>query len=255
MYIVACLLLGAELAAQAPRELSKGDVVRVWSSRRRLTEQNGWVDDRIGSMLSLKVASQARLETDELYTTLVLDTADVDSIEVQRGGRWWRANFSGRPFVVADTRIRQPNALERIQPYTRVRLWSRVNGIDGAAGVLVNERPDTLELHFTAGPPAPPRLIPVAEIDRMKVPARGWSTWTGAKRGMAVGAVSGIGYEVANDFCIGNHPDLPTPPNCSPFSGRTVAYGLIGAGTGAVAGMVFAAWTRHRWVKVALPGR
>jgi hypothetical protein len=258
LYLSLCLLIAAQAAAaQTPNELVKGESVRIWSYRHRLVAQNAWVDGLIGSVLSLKVPAEAHLETDALYTTLAVDTAEVDTLEVQDHGLWWRANFAGRPFVAVDPRVRQPNALERVPLYTRVRVWSRINGISGATGALVNMRPDSIDVHFAPGRVAPPRALALSDVEKMRMRAHGWSWWKGARAFGTAGLIGGVVIAQAIAPC--GHPDHPTSilegPSCGVISDKTGSYGLAGAAVGAVTGVAFAHWTRHRWIEIALPGR
>ena len=250
-----CLVLAADIAAgQQPTLLRKGDNVRLWSARRHLLKQNGWMESLTGSVLSLRVPADAHLETDELYTTLILDTAEIDTLEVQRDGAWWRANFSGLPFTLVDPRAHSDNVLERIPLYTRVRVWSPLNQLDGNRGVLVDVRADTIDVHFAPGEPTPPRALAITTLQRVQVPRERLAYTTGVWRGAITGAVLGVITALATESCAGTGPtDAIHSPQCAVFSKNAVPYGLVGAAAGSVAGAVYAWWTRSRWTDVALP--
>jgi hypothetical protein len=227
--------------------LQKGATVRVWSAHHGLVARKGWIDARSGDSLTLKVAADAHLEYDDRWQMITLARWEVDTIDVQAQGRWWRSGFTDASPRLLPEVAPAKSALTQVPNQTPVRLWSRANRLDGAQAVLVNQRDDTLDVAFgrpSGAATRDVRSIATSRIDRLQVPARGFAYGKGAWRGFAIGATLGFGGTLLTDQC--------TKQNCTIVPPLAIQNGLIGAGSGIVLGLLSSYWSHHRWKTVDL---
>jgi hypothetical protein len=244
------LLLGIAGAATAQTSvgpLQKGATVRVWSAPKGLVARKGWIDTRSGDTLKLKVPSDAYTEYDDRWTTITVARWEIDTIDVQAQGRWWRADFTNAsPRLLPEDSPVGEGSVSLVPHQTPVRVWSRANRIDNMRGVLVNQRGDTLDFTFgnTSAAVGQLRSIAMPQVDRLKVPATGFSYGKGIWRGFAIGITAGFGGTLLTSHC--------TQGSCSAVPPESVTNGLVGAAAGGLLGALGAYWSQHRWKDVEL---
>jgi hypothetical protein len=240
------LCLAAPAIAQSPDVLLQKDAaIRVWSPRHGLAGRKGFISSRGGDTLNVRFPAPARLETDPLWETMTLLQWEIDSIDVQQQGRWWRATF-------ADTVIRAVNEpppvgsrLALVPMRTPVRVTSRANHLDQARGVLVGHRADSIDVDFSSGAGTLTRALAERDLDRVEIPTHHLDYGSGAWHGFAIGATVGVATALIAQQCNENSGCTVVPP-------QAATYGIGAGGAGIIAGLLAARWTHSRWKVVPL---
>src|SRR5437868_569208 len=84
----------AHAQESAPGPLQRGTTVRVWSAVHDYIARRGWIEQRTPDSIAVRFPIDSEAAGSSAWETVMIARSDVDTIDVQMRGRWWRADFT-----------------------------------------------------------------------------------------------------------------------------------------------------------------